>query len=143
MLGGTNDKELDEFQFSFSNFVNSISNTNVIVSEIHFNKYISIHKLNHQLRLICSRFSNTLFAEMNYCTYLPSRKYFTLHKCQSLLREILHIDYKIKIDTYQNRARHPEHNNMITKTDKSTQTLKNQVSGVLTTTGKNSDFFRV
>lgn len=94
ILGGKNDTDPYEFDFTINLWLKSVKNTNVIISEVPYNRYLNEKKLNYVLRFTCNRFQNATFADMDYCQSRPNYKYFSLHVTRILLREILHIKYK-------------------------------------------------
>lgn len=75
-------------------WLKSVNNTNVIIGEVPFNRYLNEKKLNYVLRFTCNRFQNAAFADMNYSQSRPYYNHFSLHVTRILLREILHIKYK-------------------------------------------------
>lgn len=121
ILGGINDKQPNDILFSMRNFLTYTNNTNVIVSEIPYNKFLNEKKLNYELKFVCSKYSHCTFIDMNYCEFIPDTRSFALHKCRSLLKEILHIGYKFHYEQYKIKVNDkPKHST--TLMSKSTQT---------------------
>lgn len=101
LLCGMNDNNPDLLQIKLNLWLNCVTHTNVIVGEIPNNMYLNEPKLNYTIKFICSRFSHVLYMDMNYCMYMPSRRNFALNMARSLLKEIIHLEYRFKFDMYK------------------------------------------
>lgn len=100
LLGGINDTNPYQFKSSICQWLCNVQNTNIIVSEIPYNNYLHEKRMNYELKFLCGLRKNAVFLDMNYARFIPNRNYFFINLCRSLLRDILRIDYKIKIDNY-------------------------------------------
>lgn len=127
VLGGTNDKYPDDFQFWIRHFLMNVNKTNVIVSEVPFNRFLNVNRLNHKLKFVCSKFRNTSFVDMNRSSFIPGRISLVSHKCQILLQQVLRIDYRVKYNNYITMARKQK---VVTTADKSVQTDECDMSKV-------------
>lgn len=106
VIGGTNDRNPYEFQSCLVNWLKNCNNVNVLFSEVPYNNILNENKLNYELKFICSKYNNATYVDMNFSRYVPSPKNFFAYLSRMFLREILHIDYKIKIMHYnQNLAK--------------------------------------
>lgn len=103
ILSGSNDRNPHEFLFNLRNWLKQVPHTNIIMPEVPFNYYLREQKLNYELRFICKRFKNVSYVNMDYTRFRPNRYFFSLNLCRSLLREILHNEYKIKALTHQQK----------------------------------------
>lgn len=101
IIGGSNDCNPYEFKLSIENWSKTVRNTNIIVSEIPYNRYLSEKKLNYELRFICSAHKNMSYVDMNYSFALPRGIYFAINLSRFLLRQILNIDNTRKYFEYQ------------------------------------------
>lgn len=101
LLGGINDRNPYEFSFTFNLWLSSVKNTNVIVSEIPYNVYLNVKKLNYELGFLCDKYSNAEYIDLDYSRVLPHRGFFRTNLARSLLKEILRIYYKNSMDNYQ------------------------------------------
>lgn len=119
IAGGTNDVNPREFQFHTAKWLESATNTNVIFTEIPYNRFLNIKKLNYELKFMCSKFKNVQYLDLDYEKHLPKGLHFSLNLCRSWLREILRIDYKLKLITYNETKMAPTQKNMV---NSSTQT---------------------
>lgn len=131
LLGGVHDRNPHDFKFKFNLWLSTVSNTNVIVCEIPSNKYLNVRKLNYHLQFICSKYNNSIYLDLNYSRNIPRYRYFSINLARTLLKEILRLYYKRKMENYQNLL---NQNNQICKTFVSvgTQTL-------MTCNDKNTD----
>lgn len=104
-MGGSHDRNPLNFKCSLYNYVSLLTNTNVIISEIHYNKHLNVHKQNELVRWVCTQFSHATYLPFQKYNHVPNRKV-----CLSglLLREILRIGY---INTRINHM----HNNITTR----------------------------
>lgn len=100
-LGGVNDKNPYEFSFRFNVWLSSITNTNVIVGEIPYNKYLNVKKLNNQLKFLCSKYTNAIYVDLNYSVTVPRYGNFVRNMARLFLKEILHLCYKSRMENYQ------------------------------------------
>lgn len=148
VLAGCNDKSPFCFQSCLVNWLMIVEHTNVLISEIPSNNYLSEKKLNYELKFNCLKFQNVRFVDMKYSIERPSRRFFTLHACQNLLREILNLSNKIKYNEYLT-ALQVEKGVTMSYLDKGTQTDEMQLgpekgpnSELTSSTIKNSTFFR-
>lgn len=118
IIGGTNDCNPHEFKFSIENWCRTMSNTNIIITEIPSNRYLNERKLNYELRFISNNFTNVKYMDVNYRSTLPHGIHFPINLSRLLLRQILNIDNKRKYLNYQLQLQ--SHHEM--KCQKSTQT---------------------
>lgn len=100
IAGGSNDVNPREFQFNTMKWLESVTNTNVIFTEIPYNRFLNVKKLNYELKFICSKFNNVHYLDLDFERYIPKGIHFSLNLCRSWLREILRIDYTSKRITY-------------------------------------------
>lgn len=144
IAGGINDKNPVVPLYRMRKLLTDTRNINIIVSEVPYNKYLNIRKLNYELKFTCSNFCNANFVDMNYSTFIPRHTYFALHLSRSLLREALRIEYKLKHDLYcQNISQNLEIK-LPTISDKSTQTeIGLTVDGSTSPIKEPNDFFRL
>lgn len=123
IMSGTNEVNPFLFKEKFTDWLSSIKHTNILVSEIPYNKTLHESKLNENLKQICERFDYTTFVNLNYSKTVPKKYAFVVNLCRYLLREILRIDYKIKVDSYKNVLENRiQHTFNIVTSNKSTQT---------------------
>lgn len=104
VLGGTNDTNPTEFHFHMKTFLKYTKHTNVLVSEVPYNKHLNERKLNYELRFVCNGFKHTLFVDMNYVRTIPYRKVFALNLSRVFHKEIIHIEYKINKIKYDDQV---------------------------------------
>lgn len=102
LKGGMYDSKPNELKTNLHNWLQYTQNTNVIVCETPYNKNLNEKKLNYEIRYICKT-NNTLFMDMGYEFLIPSRKNHSKYICQMLLKEILHIGYKIEFENYNKK----------------------------------------
>lgn len=100
VLGGVNDRNPVETQINLINFLNNTQNTNVIVSEVLYNIYLNVKKLNCEFKLMCSQYIHATYISMNYSMFIPDYSSLALHISQLTLREILRIAYKQNFNKY-------------------------------------------
>lgn len=79
------------------------TNTNVIVSEIPKNKYLNESKLNYEVKMLCQRFDNCMYLNMNYSMQIPLQNFFSTFVSRCILKEVLHICYKNNYNNYQTK----------------------------------------
>lgn len=99
--GGCHENNPSDTEINLHTWLSSTTNTNIILSEVPSNNCLNENKLNYLLRFICKKYENELFMDMNYSRNRPYKKNFILNLSRSILREILHIDYKHKAKQYQ------------------------------------------
>lgn len=102
VAGGTNDVNPRDFQFNTMKWLESVPNANVIITEIPYNRFLNVKKLNYELKFICNKYSNVQYLELDYEEHLPRGIHFSLNLCRSWLREILRKDYESKFIAYNN-----------------------------------------
>lgn len=124
LAGGSNDTNPFDFQSNLNAWLKTVTHTNVIVTEIPMNRNLNEKKLNYDMRFICSRYSNVTFVDMDFSRNIPSRKYFALTLSRSILKEILHVNYKMNYMNYINNQYKNINSNNNTKVyvNKHTQT---------------------
>lgn len=125
ILSGTHDKSPFSIKSNLKQRIQELSNTNVIVGAIPWNKTLNKNIINKTMMNICKDYKYANFLDMGYDKYIPRRKHFTDSLSRSLLREILRIDYKNKINLYLNQCRSCYYKSKVTKYDKYTQTYSN------------------
>lgn len=96
ILGGVNDKNPFEFKMCLSSWLNKVNQTNIVVSEIPYNKHLNELKLNNELRHICSLFHNVSFVNMGYQKSIPNGFSFRYSLCNYFIREICSREGMIK-----------------------------------------------
>lgn len=99
VLGATNDIDPYELQLHLNRFLYRTKNTNVLVCEVPYNPHLREKKLNSVFKLACKQFSHTTYIDMNYYAFY-SKYYFTLNACRYILKDVLHIRYKLKYNEY-------------------------------------------
>lgn len=101
ILAGINDDNPCNLQCHLNSWLQYVNHTNVIISEVPYNRNLRECKLNYyELRFICQRHPNTTYLDMDYNRNIPFRQFFTTNLCRSLLRETLrlnHITYYITL----------------------------------------------
>lgn len=107
LLAGVNDRNPFEFKAKLITWLNSIKNTNVIISEIPYNRNLNETKLNYELKYICSKFNNVTYIDMHYSQSVPYKHVFSRHLSGYLLKEILHISYKNAFEAYSKVSNKP------------------------------------
>lgn len=116
ILGGCDDKNPNDLQFNLNLWLSQVTNTNIIISEVPYNKHLNESKLNYAIKFVCNRFSNAVYMDMNYSKFIPKRHGYKINLARCILKEILHLDYMHKKQEY----------NLLIKThslvDKSVQT---------------------
>lgn len=100
ILGGCNDKSPFFIRSCLANWLSLEHNTNILISEVPCNDYLSEKKLNYELKFICLKLKNVRFVDMNYSFEVPLRRWFARHVCQNMLRELLNLSHKIEYDEY-------------------------------------------
>lgn len=103
IIGGTNDRNPFTFQLSVNNWLHSLTNTNVTICEIPYNASLNVQKLNYELKFACSRYNNAYFLDLEYEQNIPKGSYFTRSLCTFLLRNLLHINYKLNYLTFKEK----------------------------------------
>lgn len=111
ILGGINDNSPYEFQIMLTGFCNKYNNTNILVSEIPFSKYLNESKINYIIRFICKNCKNVNFMDLDYMRYRPGRNEFTANICKIILRYVLHFDYKYRIQLNRTQVTSTKHIN--------------------------------
>lgn len=158
VLAGINDNVYNAHSVTcnFKAWLEKVNNTNVIVSEIPSNKYLNLRQLNDSLKFICSEFSNSIYIDMDYSREINSKKETCLKLSRNILKEICHIEYKIKFDEYTrvHNIKKP-YNNQCTQTDLTYSicdndivlandiNVNNQSNDMNNLNTKDSDLFRV
>lgn len=94
VMGGMNDDNPFNIVSSITVWLNKFTKPNVIMCEVPFNKHLNETKLNYEYKLLCSKYYNVTFLDMDFSRYIPNRKQFSLTVSRYLLREVLHIGYK-------------------------------------------------
>lgn len=95
LIGGKYDDNPHELKTTLQNWLYQTKNTNVLITQTPYNKYLNETKLNHDIKFICKMNSNTTFVDMRYEQYIPSRRRMSKYVGQTLLKDILHIRYKM------------------------------------------------
>lgn len=103
VLSGSNDNNPYEFLKSLLIWLDRTTNTNVIVSEIPKNKYLNESKLNYEVKMLCQRFDNCMYLNMNYSMQIPLQNFFSTFVSRCILKEVLHICYKNNYNNYQTK----------------------------------------
>lgn len=101
VIGGLNNANPFELLLNLNIWLTRTTHTNVIISEIPFSKYLREQKLNYELRFLCNKHNHVTYLDMNYSRQIPQNIVFKLNLCRSLLREILHLDYKKRISDFR------------------------------------------
>lgn len=100
LIAGSNDKNPYKFSSYLNAWLSSITNTNVIISEIAKNYFLHKNKLNYNLKLQCYKYNNVSYADMNFSGTHLYYKIFPIHIARNLLREILRISYQKRMRDY-------------------------------------------
>lgn len=124
ILGGINDVNPFQFVTSISNWLNynPIMNTNILITEIPYNKHLNEYKLNYELKYLCSQFDDVSFIDLNFSKFRPIRVLYPDIVSRSILRNILRIDYKNRMRQYNSSLKCNLHNLRSNRIDKGTQT---------------------
>lgn len=140
LVGGINDKSPYLFQSALNNFLTCTQHTNVLISEIPYNRNLNEKRLNYILRFMCAKYENSVYLDMRYGEYVPRRFQSSLLLCQSMVREILRIDYRHKLQNYRAKQESEKvkgHNILVV--NKSTQTDTESVQSPNLQGGNNID----
>lgn len=100
LLAGSSDRNPYDFSSNLEGWLSTVTNTNIIAGEIPRNMYLHEKKLNYELKFICSKYDNVIYTDLNYSRIIPRLNMFSLHLARSLLKDILHVSYKIRMDKY-------------------------------------------
>lgn len=100
ILGGTNDNNLFDITLNLQNWFLQMTETNVIVCEVPYNKYLREQKLNYEIKFLCTKFLQVSFVALDYSRYRPRGITFTRFISRTLHKEILRLEYKHKIINY-------------------------------------------
>lgn len=101
LLCGTNDTNPYDIRSNLNMWLNTVSNTNIIVSEVPFNSQLHENKLNYTLQLISKKYNHVTYMNMDYSRRTIPRKFFPINLARSILKDILHIVYKNKMEQYK------------------------------------------
>lgn len=123
LLGCMNDDNPFDIQCTLLLWLSLLSNTNVIICETPLNKHLNEGKLSHTIKLICGKFKNVTYLDLDFKRFIPKRYNFASFLCRHILREILHISYKLSHDNYVKNIE-----NLDSNTAKGTQTGPMEVS---------------
>lgn len=140
LVGGINDKSPYLFQSALNKFLTCTQHTNVLISEIPYNRNLNEKRLNYILRFMCAKYENSVYLDMRYGEYVPRRFQSSLLLCQSMVREILRIDYRHKLQNYRAKQESEKvkgHNILVV--NKSTQTDPESVQSSNLQGGNNID----
>lgn len=148
IIGGTNDMSPFKVEENLILFFNFAKNTNIIVSEIPFNSALHEHKLNHNIKLLCNNYGHISFVDMDYSRFIPRGKKFTISLCRYLLKDILCIDYKYKMENFVEMTKQFKEKKITTRKtnfiDKASQTeseyLGNNTGILITDYGNDKSF---
>lgn len=121
VLGGTNDVNPYEFRLRINIWLETVSNTNVLISEVPFNHVLNEKKRNNELKFICGKYENVTYIDMNYSRQRLYRASISLFVSRTLLKDILQIEYKTNLINYRLKLL----NKQSTTSDKYTQTEAN------------------
>lgn len=131
ILGGIHDKNPFSIKSVISQWLKNLNKINILISEIPRNKILNKNILNKTIMNICHEYKNVDYVDMNYDKlYIPNNWKFTSNLSKSLLREILRIDYKNKMNTYLNQNLHCKSSHKIIMKDKCTQTSFNNLDDI-------------
>lgn len=100
VVGGTNDTNPCEYKTVIRTWLNFITNTNIIICEVPFNKSLNEFMLNQVLSQLCEQHEYCTFLDLNYTnSYIP-RKDKVTNISRYVLREILRIQNQGKYKDY-------------------------------------------
>lgn len=118
LLGCMNDDNPLDIQCNLLLWLSLLSNTNVIICETPLNKHLNEAKLSHTIKLICGKFKNVAYLDLDFKRFIPKRYNFASFLCRHILREILHIGYKLSYDNYVKNTENLEsHTSIGTQTE--------------------------
>lgn len=101
VVGGTNDTNPCEYKTAIKTWLNFITNTNIIICEVPFNKSLNEFMLNHVISQLCEQHEYCTFLDLNYTNrYIPRKDKFVTNISRYVLREILRIQNQGKYKDY-------------------------------------------
>lgn len=103
LLGGTNDNNPFELNCNLEIWLSNLNNTNVLVCETPYNKFLNEKKLNFELRFVCNRHDFVTFIHMDFDRYIPHPSFFPIYVSRIILKELLRNEYQAKIKSYMNK----------------------------------------
>ena len=98
ILAGSNDNNPMNIQTYLYYTLCQLKSTNVLVGQIYKHKSLNVNNVNKLLRLVCGNCVNSAFLSLHSDDYMPYVN--KLHACRLIHRQILHINYKFKYQTY-------------------------------------------
>lgn len=121
IIGGSNDND-PYLLLSHLNFhLHCLSQTNTIVCQPSYNRYLNINKLRYEINFLCKKFEDAVYLDLRYDLYTPRRENNRMYMSQHLLQEILRIDYRNNYNGYTQKRASDLNKSIITK-NSSTQT---------------------
>lgn len=106
ILAGKNDRNPRESSSILFYNLSKTKHTNVIVSEIPYNRIVNEYKLNNEIKCTCSIFKHSEFVDMGFSTFIPNRSRFLNHITRRLLKEILRLGYRNNYHNYLTNLRY-------------------------------------
>lgn len=97
LLGGMNDYNPNNFKFVLNSFLSFFRYTNIIVSEVPYNRFLNEHKLNYEIRYSCMKYGHVTYLDMDYSKTVPNKNSLRVQLCKSVLRVLLQQEYKIQL----------------------------------------------
>ncbi|KAJ8712994.1 hypothetical protein PYW08_008298 [Mythimna loreyi] len=117
LLAGINDNAYSSTN-NLKTWLEKVGITNVIISEIPYNNYLNVHQLNDVFKNVCRNFSNSVYIDMDYSRELSFTKKNCVKLSRNILKEICHIEYKIKFEEYSRQLNiKKSYNDQCTQTD--------------------------
>lgn len=100
LLGGQFDNNPNELKISLQNWIYRTNKPNILICQTPYNKHLNEEKLNYEVKHICTMFPNSLFVDMRYESYVPNKRRISKHISQTILKDILHLKYKMEYQIY-------------------------------------------
>lgn len=99
ILCGMNDKNPDEFFANIYSTMQRHETTNVLISQVPFNPYLSENKLNDIVKHISNQFMNSEVIDSNYNgTFTISHKQNIIHKLACKLYKMTYLECRMSFD---------------------------------------------
>lgn len=148
LIGGSYDKNPYELSTNLDNFFKATTHTNILVCQVFFNRYLNEGKLNYEVKFLCSKNEYTTYIDMGYDYEKYTKTDYFNNICQRVLKEILHIKYKLDYKGYvQQQIKINKTKSTIAEKNKITYYFKNNIQSqernLKQIKEQNNDFFRV
>lgn len=138
---GKHDRSPVKLESTLYYYLDKLHFTNVLICDVNLTRFLRVQRLRGLFLFICSQFSHCKFVSIN--TAFFHNEYVTLVS-KYLLRDILHINYKIEFEYYNNEQKFKNISTPVyQKTYKtiSTQTEPNSVTHSVSIQTENTEHF--